>query len=401
MKREQALFLVHRIPYPPDKGDKIRSWRILERLTQRFDTHLAAFVDDEADFAHEPFLKSRCASVTLVGLDKKIATLRSSVGFLTNEPLTRPYYRDPRMQKAVAALRQQPLALEMAFSSSMSQYLEKGVPGRPRIVDLCDADSLKWREYATQKSWPMSAIYAREGEKLAREETRVINWADATFAVSEEEALLLSERDDAVRAVEWFGNGVDTDYFAPGAAAPASDRADIVFVGAMDYWANVDAVLWFMREVWPTVRSRLPDTTFAVVGSKPHPAILALDGVDGVRVTGRVPDVRPYLAGARIAVAPMRIARGVQNKVLEAMAFGLPVVSTPAGLTGVAAIAGTEAISAASASGIADEIDWLLDNPNEARAIGEAARRRVVNDYQWPAQLGRLDASINRLTHRA
>jgi sugar transferase (PEP-CTERM/EpsH1 system associated) len=398
MTRKEALFLVHRIPYPPDKGDKIRSWRILERLSNRFDTHLAAFVDDEADFAHEDFLKSKCASVTLVALDKRVASARSAIGFLTGEALTRPYYRDRSMRRAVAQLRKRPLALEVAFSSSMAQYLEKGVASRPRVIDLCDADSLKWREYASQKPWPMSAVYAREGVRLAREESRIINWADATFAISEEEALLLSEREEAKRSVDWFGNGVDTDYFSPASVAPAADRADIVFVGAMDYWANVDAVLWFVREVWPTVRSRLPETTFAVVGSNPHQDIRALDGIDGVRVTGRVADVRPYLAGARVAVAPMRIARGVQNKVLEAMAFGLPVVSTPAGLTGVDAIAGTEAISAASASGIADEIDWLLDNPGEARAMGEAARRRVVTDYQWASQLKRLDAAIDRLT---
>lgn len=395
MSKPHVLYLAHRIPYPPNKGDKIRSWKTLEHLAQRFRVHLGAFVDDSRDFQHEAHLKSLCESVALVPLDKRLATLRSASGFVSGEPLTLPYYRDRRMKAFVANARAAGLAAEIAFSSSMAQYIaEKS--NAPRIVDLCDADSAKWTEYARRKSWPMSAVYEREGALLAKSESAIINFADATFAISEEEADLLGSRDEAQREVSWFCNGVDSDYFAPRASAP-SGQFTAVFVGAMDYWANVDAVLWFIREIWPQVRAEIPAATFAIVGSSPSKAVQALDAADGVSVIGRVPDVRPYIEGAALVVAPLRIARGVQNKVLEAMAMGKAVVSTPAGLEGIDATIGEEAIAAASADAFAREVVALTENAGRAGKIGAAARARILSDYQWPTQLSRLDAALDRL----
>lgn len=395
MSAPHILYLAHRIPYPPDKGDKIRSWKTLEHLARRFRVHLGAFVDDARDFQHEAHLRSVCESVALVPLNKRMATLRSAVGFVTGEALTMPYYRDWRMNAAVAKARAVGLSAEIAFSSSMAQYIS-AKSNAPRVVDLCDADSAKWAEYARRKSWPMSAVYAREGRLLAMAESAMINWADATFAVSEEEADLLGNRDDALKEVSWFCNGVDVVYFAPGAVA-AGPRFTAVFVGAMDYWANVDAVLWFAREIWPQVRAALPDATFAVVGSNPAREVRSLDGANGISVTGRVPDVRPFVEGATLIVAPMRIARGVQNKVLEAMAMGMAVVSTPAGLEGIDATIGTEAIAAASPDSFAREIIRLVEYAPAAWKIGAAARSRILNGYLWPTQLARLDAAIDRL----
>jgi sugar transferase (PEP-CTERM/EpsH1 system associated) len=394
MTKPQILYLAHRIPYPPDKGDKIRSWKTLEHLTRRFSVRLGAFVDDPADFAHEVFLKSVCEEVALVPLNKRLATMKSLRGFATGAPLTLPYYRDARMTRFVAGARSLGLSLEMAFSSSMAQYIEHR-SNAPRIVDLCDADSAKWAEYARTTGWPKSALYEREAARLAREETRIINWADATFAISEEEADLLGSRDSAEKDVRWFCNGVDAAYFAPGAAGSANHHT-AVFVGAMDYWANVDAVLWFVRDIWPKVRDAAPEATFAIVGSNPVREIQKLDGADGVAVTGRVKDVRPFLEAAAFAVAPMRIARGVQNKVLEAMAMAKAVIATPAGLEGIDATIGREAIAAASANAFAAEAIRLAADPGAARSIGEAARARVLASYQWPSQLARLDIEIDR-----
>lgn len=395
MSGPHILYLTHRIPYPPDKGDKIRTWKSLEHLARRFRVHLCAFVDDREDFQHETRLKSVCESVTLIPLDKSRATLRSAAGFFSGEPLTMPYYRDRRMSAAVARARAVGLSAEIAFSSSMAQYLA-AKSNAPRIVDLCDADSAKWSEYARRKSWPMSAIYEREGTLLAAAESAIINWSDAAFAISEEEADLLGSRDDARKEVLWFCNGVDAVAFAPG-AVDAGERFTAVFVGSMDYWANVDAVLWFAREIWPQARAEMPEATFAIVGAKPAKEVRALAGADGITVTGRVLDVRPYIEGAALVVAPMRIARGVQNKVLEAMAMGKAVVSTPAGLEGIDATVGVEAIAAASADSFAREVAALAQDPGLARGIGAAARARILNDYQWPSQLARLDAAIDRL----
>jgi sugar transferase (PEP-CTERM/EpsH1 system associated) len=392
----RLLYLVHRIPYPPDKGDKIRSWRTLEHLTRRFAVDLAAFVDDPADFRHEENLQRICASVALIPLDRRRATIRSALGFVTGEPLTFPFYRDARMTRAVAAARAKGPVAEVAFSSSMAPYLvNKG--GAPTVIDLCDADSAKWAEYGKRKGWPMNAVYAREGRLLERAETAIINRVGAAFAITEDEADLLGARDGVEKPVHWFANGVDTDYFAPGAAPPDQARIDIVFVGAMDYWANVDAVTWFAAEIWPLVRQSLGDATFFIVGSRPDAAVLKLDGEGGVRVTGRVVDVRPYLAAAKIVVAPMRIARGIQNKVLEAMASGKAVIATPAGLEGIDATIGAEAIAAASPQSFARDCIRLIEDPAAAAAIGAAARARVLCDYQWPAQLARLDAVLDAL----
>lgn len=394
MTKPRVLYVAHRIPYPPDKGDKIRSFRTVEHLATRFNVQLAAFVDDPADFAHEARLKSVCETVALVPLNRRAATIRSGAGFFLNEPLTYPFYRDARMAAAVAAARRLGLSAEIAFSSSVAPYIAPS-GNAPRIVDLCDADSAKWTEYARRKAWPMSAVYAREGRLLAKAETAIINWADATFAISEEEADLLGNRDGVKKSPHWFGNGVDSNYFAP--QAVGDKRYTAVFVGAMDYWANIDAALWFRREIWPMVRAARGDATFAIVGSNPATEISALDGEEGISVTGRVEDVRPFVAGAGVVVAPMRIARGVQNKVLEAMAMAKAVVTTPAGLEGIDAKMGTEAIAIAGPAGFAREILRLSEDEAAAEKIGAAARARILAAYQWPAQLKRLDVELDKL----
>jgi len=396
MSASHILYLAHRIPYPPDKGDKIRSCNTLQHLARRFRVHLCAFADDPCDLRHEAHLKSICETVTLIPLNKKAAILKSATGILSGEPLTLPYYRDAKMRAAVAKARAVGLSVEIAFSSAMAQYIS-AQSNAPRIVDLCDADSAKWSEYARRSSWPMSAIYAREGRLLESEEAKIINWADASFAISEEEADLLGNLDGVQKEVRWFCNGVDAVHFAPDVVARVENRFSCVFTGAMDYWANVDAVCWFARDIWPKVRAARPEATCGVVGSNPTRAIRALDGSNGISVTGRVDDVRPFVERASLVVAPMRIARGVQNKVLEAMAMGKAVVSTPAGLEGIDARIGTEAIVAASPQGFAEEVIRLLDDADAARALGDAARSRILADYQWPAQLARLDAAIDAL----
>ncbi|MEE2692495.1 MAG: TIGR03087 family PEP-CTERM/XrtA system glycosyltransferase [Pseudomonadota bacterium] len=394
----EILFLAHRIPYPPDKGDKIRSWRLVEHLSRRFRVHLAAFVDDRTDFAHEAFLAGVCESVFLVPLDPPAAKLRSAAGLVTGEPLSFPYFRDSRMQRRIDELRARGLAAEFAFSSAMAPYIAKPRGGRPRIVDLCDADSEKWRQYAAETGGPMSLIYAREAETLARRETEIIGWADAAFAVSAEEAAIFNARAGVGRSCDWFGNGVDVEHFRPSADRPAPEpSADIVFTGAMDYRANIDAVRWFAREVWPIVRAKAPEARFAIVGARPSGAVRALDGRDGVAVAGRVEDVRPWLQHASAVVAPLRIARGVQNKMLEAMAMARPVVATSGAAEGIDAREGEEFILADAPEAFAASVLWLMSDRKRGDAIGASARARMKAAYAWPARLSRLDAALARL----
>lgn len=396
--RQGVLFLAHRIPYPPDKGDKIRSWRILEALARRYDVHLAAFVDDPADFQHRDFLERRCASVFLKRLTPPWARARSTLGFLAREPLSLSYYRDGAMSAAVARLRALPLAAEIAFSSAMARYIERSA-GRPRLVDLCDADSEKWRQYAQDAHGLMRLVYAREAETLAAEETRIINWADAAFAVSAQEARMLNAHGGARQAL-WFGNGVDADYFAPdpdqGSVQP-HDAGDVVFIGAMDYQANIDAVLWFVRAIWPLIRAKTPDATFAIVGARPARSVEALAGRDGVLVSGRVPDVRPYLRHARVVAAPLRVARGVQNKVLEAMACARPVVATSGAAEGVDATPGVHYLCADEETAFAEAVLGLLADKDRGARIGGAARALMIERRSWAAQIRRFEDALDAL----
>ena len=391
----EILLLAHRIPYPPDKGDKIRSWRLLRHLADHYRVHLAAFVDDERDFAHADFLSGLCESCALIPLDPVRARFRSLSGFLSGEPLSFAYYRDRAMSEAVDEMRRRPLSFEIAFSSTMAPYIATPVGERPRIVDLCDADSEKWRQYAPTSGFPMSLVYGREGEKLAAAETAIVNWADHSFAISEAEAAIFNERADAARDVDWWINGVDSSYFNPqGEFVGDAEPADVVFVGAMDYRANIDAVLFFVREVWPLVRKEKPDASFVIVGANPTPEIQRLDGEAGVRVKGRVDDVRPWIAASTLSVAPLRIARGVQNKVLEAMAMEKPIVATTDAATGISCTNGEDLFIADEPGEFARAVLALLDAPARRKEIGAAARQRILKDYDWGQVMKRLDAAL-------
>lgn len=395
--KTEILFLAHRIPYPPNKGDKIRSWRLLKHLTKNFDVHLACFVDDEGDFQHEAFLKSVCASVSLVRLRPKIALLKSARGLFFGEPLSVSYYRSGEMLNTVNALRKKDLSAEVIFSSTMAQYVEEEITGRARIVDFCDADSAKWAQYATDMKPPMSWVYRREGLLLERDENTIANWADHSFAVTPAEATLFNDRQSITRNVDWWSNGVDTDYFYPQAPQIENSKSsDVIFTGAMDYRANVDAVRYFVETVWPLLRKQKPDARFVVVGANPTKEITALQNIDGVKVTGRVDDVRPYIWAAKTAVAPLRIARGVQNKVLEAMACAKPVVATSAAAAGIACDPAKDIIVADQPDDMADEIAALLADQGKAQKIGEAARETVLQDYQWDEQLSRFDDKLSQ-----
>lgn len=396
MDKPEILFLAHRIPFPPNKGDKIRSWRLLKHLLTRFDVHLGCFIDDPDDWQHVDELRSRCKTAHFVKLNPAYAKIRSAQGLLTGEPLSMPYYRDRQMQKWVRAIRKRPLAAEVAFSSSMAPYLKSAMTDRPRLVDFCDADSAKWSQYASSKSGMMGWVYAREGKRLKQAESDIIDWADASFAISESEASML-----APTGVDWFGNGVDLDFFDPAQQYESPTApVDIVFVGAMDYWANIDAAQWFLDQCFVHIKEQRPQTTFGIVGSRPPMSLSNLDGHKGVRVTGRVDDVRPWLRDAKVVIAPMRIARGVQNKVLEAMAMEKAIVATSDAAEGIAVEKDQDILIANEPDGFSMSVLNLLDDAASRSALGQRARAKVLSSYSWPSQLQRFDDALDRLLGR-
>lgn len=387
---DELLYLVHRIPYPPNKGDKIRSFHLLKHLAQSYKVHVGAFVDDPDDWQYaEALAKLAGGEIKLLPLNPRIATLKSAIGLLTGEPLSVPYYRDRRMQAWVdAMLATKPIARALVYSSSMAQYLMQHHTVQ-RVIDFVDIDSDKWRQYAEKKSWPMSWVYRREAHTLFDYERRVTHEFTAAAFVSEAEAALFKKlAPDCADKVFGFSNGVDTDYFSPdlmfASPFPADERA-IVFTGAMDYWANIDAVTWFAREVFPGIKRAHPAANFYIVGSRPTTEVQALAHESGVRVTGAVPDTRPYIAHATVAVAPLRIARGIQNKVLEAMAMAKPTVVSEQALEGIEATPGKEILLASDAAAFVDQVNRAI--VGQVPEMGVAARQRVVNDYSWPRHL--------------
>ena len=366
--------------------------------------HLGTFVDDQADFAYAGALRELCEECHLVRLKPMLAKVKSLVGLVSGEALTLPYYRSASMHQWVSqVLRATPVQGALVFSAAMAQYV-MSTPGVPRVADLVDVDSDKWRQYATTQRWPYSAIYRRESRALLRYERQIARHFDATVFVSAAEAGLFRQfAPESADRVWHVNNGVDTDYFSPGRtyANPYGDsKRVLVFTGAMDYWPNVDAVVSFAHAVFPAIRRRHPDARFYIVGARPTPEVQRLADLPGVSVTGAVPDIRPYLAHATFAVAPLRIARGVQNKVLEAMAMAKPVPAHRRLRRESRRVSGEELLVAVDETEFVREAARLLE-PDSATAVGAAGRARVLASYGWDSSLSRFEQLLESGTRSA
>lgn len=396
------LYLVHRLPYPPNKGDKVRSYHLLKYLVAKHKVHLGTFIDDPEDDTHLPVLSAMCESVHAERLLPRTARLASLAGLLNGESLTFHYYRSAAMRHWVAdVLRHQPIDVCVVFSSSMAQYVEPHA-GLPVLLDMVDVDSAKWAEYGIQHRWPMSWLYKREANKLLECERRAVQRAQVSYlATSKEVELFRQLAPESSGMVEPLNNGVDTEYFKPDASRARpfdDDEVPIVFTGAMDYWPNVDAVKWFAAAVLPKLRQAIPRVRFHIIGRAPTADVraLAADPGAGVVVSGTVPDVRPYLQHAAVVVAPLRLARGIQNKILEAMAMQRPVVAARACVEAMTAQHGRDLLAAESADEYTQAILRLMKEPELASTTGGAGRTHVLERYSWAAHLSQFDRAIAR-----
>lgn len=388
------LYLVHRLPYPPNKGDKVRSFHLLKHLAAQHQVFLGTFVDDPDDIQYIETVQGYCRDIHVAHLNPRFAKVRSLNGLLAGEPLTLRYYRDAGLQKWVDQIcRSEKIDAVVVFCSAMAQYIDRQ-PRLPRIIDFVDVDSAKWTQYAPNHRWPMSWLYRREGKCLLNYERHIAAAADRSFFVTDAEVALFSKLapECSVR-VDAVCNGVDADYFAPSADIPSpysGDEIPLVFTGAMDYHPNIDAVRWFATTVLPGLKERWPKLRFYIVGRSPTEEVLALAD-SCTTVTGTVPDVRPYLQHAAIVVAPLRIARGIQNKILEAMAMSKPVIAATECAGAVDAIQGEELLTASTPEEYISEIERLLNAPKMASHVGRQARARVLARYSWEAHLSGMD----------
>lgn len=391
----RILFLVHRIPYPPNKGDKIRSWHFLKHLAAKHDVHLGYYIDDKRDLAHVSVLEAQVTSQAYDVIEKKAQKLLAARGFLTGSSLSEAAYPTNRLRTYVNQLAQAgDIDLVFLFSGATYPLIQDLPADLPVVADLVDVDSEKWAAYATKATFPMSWVYRREAHLLSALEVTVATRASSTLFVSRDEAALFRKQlpDTVAATVTDVPNGVDTDHFNPERFAEVDRKADrLIFTGAMDYAPNIEAAEWFVANVWPSVTAATPEAEFVIAGGPSHPRVQALGEIPGVQVTGYVDDMAAEIAAAGIIVAPLLTARGIQNKVLEGMAMARPVVASPAAKEGIEAEAGTHLMVADGADAMASAIHALMDDQQKAQEIGAAARQQICTHYGWARAYEKLD----------
>jgi sugar transferase (PEP-CTERM/EpsH1 system associated) len=389
--KKNILFLTHRAPYPPNRGDRIRSYQMLRYLAERYRVYLGALVEQPVPEEDADVLKQLTVERALVPLGRYRRWLHAAAYVASGRAATEGLFASRRLHRQVRAWAEAvDFHAVIAFCSSMVQFT--AVPelqGVPLLVDLVDVDSQKWMDYAVNSRGWKRWLLKVEAARVRRLECSLPGRASAITLVSQVEADLYRGfcPNDKTYAVP---NGVDLDYFRPDSGARGSRPNQCVFVGVLDYRPNVEGLVWFARQVWPLIRAARPEAVLAIVGKNPAQAVRALAARPGIRLVGEVADVRPYLAESRFAIAPLQIARGVQNKVLEAMAMGLPVLATPQALEGLRTQAGIQALSATAARDFADWAVRLFGDERLCRRLGEEGREYVEQHHCWSRCLAPL-----------
>jgi sugar transferase (PEP-CTERM/EpsH1 system associated) len=387
----KILFLSQRVPYPPNRGDKITTWHLVERMQRSHAVRIVAFAHDDADRRAARELEEKGFEVAAFPPTPR---WRAAPRLLGSGPLTLTVYGSRALQSEVdRSVGSADLAY--AYSSSMGAFFLRHA--LPRVMHFAELDSDKWLQYAEKTRFPLSWVYRREGRTLLEFERKLAQAVDENVFCTPLEERIFRERIPGPSSLV-LRNGVDLAHHRPSPTPP--EPGLLVFVGVMDYYPNVEGVAWFARTILPEVRRRHPEAHLAIVGSRPTRAVRALARLPGVTVTGFVEDPRAWLRKAAVSVAPLRIARGIQNKVLEAMAMGLPVVGTRSATQGVGGQAGRDYLLADSAEEQAQAVCALLREPERARELGRAARAFVEAEYDWETCLRPLDPLLGRLAKR-
>ena len=391
----EILFLAHRVPWPPNRGDKIRSHHFLQKLMGCAPVHVGCFADDEAEQQVGWERKIELASCE-IALRHKPQWRAGVEALVSGKPVSLTSFESTAIEAYVADIvATRPIDCIFVFSSQMAQFIPPEFAGRV-VMDFADVDSAKFESYADEGSGPMAWIHRREGRLLRAFEKAVAERANHSLFVSDAEASLFRMRSglsgDRVKAI---GNGIDLAFYGCADVKTADGdhgKPMILFTGQMDYQPNVQAVQSFCNQVMPAILERCPDARFAIVGRAPTEKVRQLGGKNGTFVTGAVDDIRSWIVAADVVVAPLRIARGIQNKVLEAMAMAKPVVASGCAAEGIHAISGEHFLVAGSVDDEARLVCELLENPERARRLGEQARKLIHSHYSWETQLAGLPA---------
>lgn len=397
--RPGLLMLTHRVPFPPDRGDRIRSYHLLKLLSRRFDVSLACVSEEPVSDLQRQELSRLTKRLSI----ERISPVKMKAGALravfTGGALTPAAFRHDRLARTIARWHaQRPFDAMLTFCTGMIEYtrpLQK--QGVRHVLDLVDVDSVKWTSYARAARAPMRWVYRTEARRLREVEAGRFDRVDAITVVSEREAKTYRKHVADHPLLSVVGNGVALDYFAP---QPDAGGSLIVFVGVMDYKPNVDGVVWFCDHVLPGLRQSVPGATFRIVGRDPDARVRALANLPGVEVTGPVADVREHLREATVVAAPLRIARGVQNKVLEAMASARAVVCSPHAAEGIDAEPGRHLLVADTPLEWVARLAGTITDHDHRRQIALSARKRVEERYDWDTQLNPMLNLLHPATER-
>ncbi len=389
-----VLFVCHRVPFPPKRGGKIRPFNIIRHLTaQGHRVTVASLARSVAERDEARDLAQHCKEVLVEVIPVRVALPQMVARLPTPAPSSFGYFWSRRLaQRISTAAAATPFDLVFVHCSSVAPYVER-LPAPLKIIDYGDMDSQKWREYAQHRAFPLSAGYWLEAVKLERRERLIAGHFDLCTCTTRAELESLRAL-GVTKPSDWFPNGVDAQFFAPDGAPYEPDL--VAFVGRMDYYPNQQGVIGFCRDVLPQLRAKRPGVRFAIVGADPPAHIRALGELPGVTVTGSVPDVRPHVRRAALTVAPLAIARGTQNKILESMAMGVPVVCSPEASGGVDAVAGEHLRVASKPAEWVSTIEDILGNEAVRQQLSVAGRERVLSHHSWAASMRRLDGIVEK-----
>jgi sugar transferase (PEP-CTERM/EpsH1 system associated) len=398
----KILIIAQRCPYPPNKGEKIRTFHHLRFMVQHgHEIILASPYEDDSDLIYfDELAKRDCSKV----LNAKLAAkpIRLITGALSNKALSVSNFYSSKLQSKIDfELSSQKIDVIFCSASSVAEYVFQSnvlryLDSPPKLImDFMDVDSDKWTQYKKSNYWPLSMVYGRESKLITKFEGNIINKFDHCLLITQTEVDVFESIHGSVNNLTAVENGLDTSMFYPPNRPRNIKDPYFLFAGVMDYAPNIDAVIWFMDCVWPTIKKQWPQAKFCIAGMNPTDKIKKLEKNHGVEVTGFVDDIKPYFDKTNIFVAPFRIARGVQNKVLQAFASGLPVIATSMGAEGIRYHAEQDILLADTPQQYIDKIGLLINNEQIYRSLSDNGLQNITQNYSWDSILKPLILLLN------
>ena len=393
----KILFVCHRFPFPPNEGGKIRAFNMITHLHQQHEVTVASLTETLLEQQEIDGIKPYCTNYISQRIFKPIAWFKAVLCLLSTIPSSMGYFHSPKLKNRIQfLLENNKYDLIIVHCSSVAHFVLPAV-NTPKVLDFCDMDSQKWLIYARHKPFPLSFAYWLEGIKLQRAEKKLAEKFDASSVATAAELETLNSLSEEAAGFS-FPNGVDTEYFVP--TESPYEPYTICFMGKMNYYPNEKCMLEFCKHVLPLLKEKYPTLKLSIIGSNPTAKIQALDDIDGVEVTGRVDDVRPHVQQSAVCVVPLTIARGTQNKVLEAMAMGVPVVCSKTAALGIDAVPGEHVLVASRPAEYVACISRLLDQSIERMRFAQAGRARMLSHHSWEYAMRTMDADLVRCVRK-